>query len=69
VTTQNTTTTVEIRDDVYGTIPGFWWDWPDETKLADCAEQNVRAERDDRVEQTDRTLENNAEYAALYFVS
>jgi hypothetical protein len=66
VTTQNTTTTVEIRANAF---------WPDEANLAAFAEQDVRAEQatqteqTDRVKQTDRTLENNAEYAALYFVS
>jgi hypothetical protein len=49
--------------------------WPDEANLAAFAEQDARAEqadqteKADRVKQTDRTLENNAEYAALYFVS
>jgi hypothetical protein len=47
----------------FGGIPGFWWDWPDEAQLTAFAEQS------DQVEQTDRTLENNLEYATLYFVS
>ena len=66
--TQNTTT-IDNRDNAYGTIPGFGWGWPDEARLAACAVQADRAEQNDRVEQTDRMLENNAEYAALYFVS
>ncbi len=69
MTTQNTTTTVEIRDNAFGTTPVFWWGWPDEASLAAFAEQDVRTEQPDRADKTDRTLENNTEYAALYFVS
>jgi hypothetical protein len=75
VTTENATTAVEIRANAFGTTPVFWWGWPDEANLAAFAEQDARAEQadqteqTDRVKQTDRTLENNAEYAALYFVS
>jgi len=69
MTTQNITTTVEIHDNAYGTTPGFGWGWPDEARLAAYAEQDVRAAQADRMEETDRTLENNSEYAALYFVS
>jgi hypothetical protein len=69
--TQNTTTTVEIRDNAYGTrespsfggTPGFGWGWPDEAQLTDFAEMAHR------LEQTEQPIENNFEYAALYFVS
>jgi hypothetical protein len=54
MTTQDTATTVEIRDRAY---------WPDEAQLADFAE------KDDRVEQADQPLEDSSEYAVLYFVS
>jgi hypothetical protein len=60
VTTENTTTTVEIRANAF---------WPDEANLAAFTEQDVRAEETDRVKQTDRLIENNSEYATLYFVS
>jgi hypothetical protein len=60
VTTQNTTTTVEIRADAF---------WPDEANLAAFVAQADRTEQDDQAVQTDRTLEYDAEYAALYFVS
>jgi hypothetical protein len=53
MTTQNTTT-VEIRDNAY---------WPDEAQLAEYAELG------DRMEQTDRPVENDFEYAALFFGS
>jgi hypothetical protein len=69
MTTKTITTSSELRDNAYETIPGFGWDWPDEARLTAFAEQVDRTEQNDRVEQTDRTLENNAEYAALYFVS
>ena len=54
MTTQDTTTTVEIRDNAY---------WPEEVQLADFAEM------DDRTEQADRPLADSSEYATLYFVS
>ncbi len=54
MTKQDAVTTVEIRDNAY---------WPDEAQLADFAK------KDDRVEQADRSFENNPEYATLYFVS
>jgi hypothetical protein len=60
VTTQTTTTTADSRDNAY---------WPDEARLTAFAEQDVRTEQPDRADKTDRTLENNTEYAALYFVS
>jgi hypothetical protein len=60
MTTQNTTTTVEIRDRAY---------WPDEAQLADFAEKDDQAEKDDRVEQAGQPLEDSSEYAVLYFVS
>jgi len=71
------TTTVQIRDNAYetrespslGGIPDLGWGWPDEAQLADFVAQDTRAEMDDRVEQADRPLENNPEYAMLYFVS
>ncbi len=75
MTTQDTATTVEIRDNACETTPVFGWGWPSEVLLADFAEQDVRveqdarAEKDDRMEQADRTIENDAEYATLYFVS
>ena len=62
MTTQNTTT-VDSRDNAYGTTLVFGWNWPDEAQLAAFAEQ------DDRAEQADRTIENDSEYATLYFVS
>ena len=57
MTTQNTTTTVEIRAAAF---------WPDEARLAEFAEQ---AEKTDRMEQADQPVENDFEYAALYFGS
>ena len=54
MTTKNINTTVDIRDNDY---------WPDEAQLADFAQQ------DDRVEQAEQLLENNPEYATMYFVS
>ncbi len=66
MTRQNTTTTVEIHSDDY---------WPDEAQLAEFVEQagsitpSNRAEMVYRMALTDRTWENNAEYAALYFVA
>lgn len=60
MTTQNTTTTVEIRADAF---------WPDEANLAAFVAQADRAEQDDHAELTDRTLEYDPEYATLYFVS
>ena len=63
------TTQIEIRDNAYETIPVFWWGWPDEALLADFAEQDVRAEEDDRVEQAEQSIEDGTEYAVLYFVS
>jgi len=68
VTTQHTTA-VEIRDNAYETIPGFWWDWPDEARLADFAEKDARVEQDDRMEQADQPVKDDSAYAALYFVS
>ena len=69
MTTQDTATTVEIRDRAYGTTPVFWWGWPDEARLIAFAAQADRAEQDDQAEQGYRTMESNLEYAALYFVS
>jgi hypothetical protein len=66
MTTQNTTTTVEIRADTFGTTPVFWWGWPDEANLAAFAEQ---AEMADRQGQTEQPVENDFEYATLYFGS
>jgi hypothetical protein len=66
MTMQIETTQTEIRDNAY---------WPAEVLLAGFAEQDerveqdARAEKDDRVEQADRLIENNPEYATLYFVS
>jgi len=57
VTTENTTTTVEIGTNEF---------WPDEANLAAFAEQ---AEMADRLEQAEQPLTNDFEYAALYFVS
>ena len=54
MTTENSATTIEIRDNAY---------WPDEALLADFAK------KDDRVKQIDQSLENNPDYATLYFVS
>ncbi len=60
MTTEIETTPIEIRDNAY---------WPDEALLADFAEQNTRAEHDDRREWPDQPVEDNYEYAVLYFVS
>jgi hypothetical protein len=60
VTTQNITTTVEICANAF---------WPDEANLATFAEAADQAVKTDRMKQPDRTLENDTEYAALYFVS
>lgn len=54
MSTHNTTTHAEIRDNAY---------WADEALLADFAEQ------DDRLERADRPIEESSEYAVLYFVS
>jgi hypothetical protein len=54
VTAETTTTAIERHDNAY---------WPDEALLADFVE------KDDQVEQVDRLIENNSEYAALYFLS
>lgn len=67
--TASQSTTVEIRDNAPETVSVSWWGWPDEAGLAALAEQDVRARENDREEKIDRTLENNAEFAALYFVS
>jgi hypothetical protein len=48
---------------------GAWWGWPDEARLTAFAAQAAQAEKDDRAERADRTIENNPEYAALYFVA
>ena len=69
MTIHNTANTVENRDNAYETTPVFGWGWPDETRLTDLAEQDSRAEKDERVKQIDRSIENNLEYATLYFVS
>ncbi len=63
MTTEIETTPIEVRDNAYGTIPVFWWDWPEEALLADFAQ------KDDRVEQAEQPLENNPAYATMYFVS
>ncbi len=71
MTTQNTTR-IEIRDHATETMSPFGWNWPDEARLTDFVEQDDRAEwniRAEKAEQTDRTLENNTEYVALYFIS
>ena len=60
MTTQDTATTVEIRDNAY---------WPDEAQITDFVEQDARAEKDDREEQADSPFEDNLQYATLYFVS
>ena len=60
MTTENFATTIEIRDNAY---------WPDEALLADFAGQVARAEQDDRREWPEQPVEDNYEYAALYFVS
>ena len=54
MTTQDSTTTVEIRDNAY---------WPDEDQLTEFAEQAHR------MEEADQPVENDIEYAALYFGS
>jgi hypothetical protein len=56
-------TTIEVRNNAYETTPVFWWGWPNEALLADFAE------KDDRVEQPDKPIEDCSEYAVLYFVS
>ena len=61
--TTKDTTTVQIRDNAYGTIPSFWWDWPDEAQLTDFVEKA------NRVEQADQPVMDDSAYAALYFVS
>ena len=71
MTTQDTATTVEIRDNAYetrespsfGGIPVFGWDWPDEDRLADFAG------KDDGVKQAEQLPEDDPAYATLYFVS
>jgi hypothetical protein len=68
VTTQDTIT-VEIRDNAHGTAPVFGWGWPDEVALTDFAEQDARAEKNDRAEQTEQPVKDDSAYAALYFMS
>ncbi len=65
----NTKNTVTTSDNACETSPVFGWDWPDEARLAAFAAQDDRVAENDREEQADRLLENNVEYAALYFVS
>ncbi len=60
MTTEIETSQIEVRDNAY---------WPDEAMLADFAEQDARAEKNDRVEQTEQPIEDSSEYAILYFVS
>ncbi len=48
------TTQIEIRDNAY---------WPDEALLTTFAEE------DNQMEQVEQLIEENAEYAALYFIS
>ena len=67
--TAQDTTTVENRDNAYETIPVVGWAWPDEVVLADFAKQDVRAEKNDRLRQTDQPIKDDSAYAALYFVS
>jgi hypothetical protein len=75
MTAEIETVQTEIRDNAYETTPISWWGWPAEVLLAGFAEQDgrveqdARAEKDDRMEQADRTIENDPEYATLYFVS
>jgi hypothetical protein len=66
MTAQNTTPTVEIRADAFGTTPVFGWGWPEEANLAAFAEQ---AEMAHRLEQAEQPVENDFEYATLYFGS
>jgi hypothetical protein len=56
-------TTIEVRNNAYETTPVFWWGWPDEDLLADFAGM------DESVEQAHRPIEDDSEYANLYFVS
>ena len=42
------------------------WDWPDESNLAHFAEQAAEA---DRMDEAAAPVEDNFEYAALYFGS
>jgi hypothetical protein len=64
-----TNTTAEIHANAHETNSVFGWDWPDEARLAEFAEETARAEKVNRLEQADPFVENIAEYAALYFVS
>ena len=43
--------------------------WPDEAQIADLVEQGTLAETNTRKEQADPPVEDNPQYAALYFVS
>ncbi len=54
MTTEIETTPIKTRDNAY---------WPEEALLADIAERN------DRVEQIDLAIKDDAAYAALYFGS
>jgi hypothetical protein len=63
MTTEIEATQIEGRNNAYETTPVFWWGWPNEALLADFAE------KDDRVEQPDKPIEDCSEYAVLYFVS
>ncbi len=65
----NTKNTVTTSDNACEASPVFGWGWPDEARLAAFSAQDDRVAENDRGEQADRLLENNVEYAALYFVS
>ena len=60
MTTEIETTQIEVRDNAY---------WPDEALLADFAEQDARAEKDDGVEPVAQPIEDSPENAILYFMS
>ncbi len=43
--------------------------WPDEAQLADFAEQGTLDEANNQEKQADPPVEDNSQYAALYFVA
>ncbi|HSD83558.1 MAG TPA: hypothetical protein VLG46_06860 [Anaerolineae bacterium] len=61
--TEIETTQIKVHVNAYETPPIFWWGWPDDALPGDTTEMA------DQVEQAAQPLENNLEYAALYFVA
>jgi hypothetical protein len=58
--TPDITFNVKTLDNIY---------WPDEAQLADLVKQGTLAETSIRKNQADPLVEDNSQYAALYFVA